>query len=222
MISASGRLLPNDGSLAPIDTTLAAYVKTLEAAYSQSLDDTIAILKEPMFNYPSDDENNLGRWVTDAYRKAVGADVAFRNPGGLRKTINAGAVTRREIWEASPFGNSMIIFELTGAELQIIMQHLASKPREHLLVSGLTTTLDLKNMKATKLLVNNQQIEPEKKYKAITISYIIIHFEGYFGIPIRERFLYDTGIIDREMLINVAKEEETIIPPANRRITYLR
>jgi len=221
IVSASGQLLLNDGTLTRRDSALYDFVDALENSYTQSLDDVIATLTEPLYNRPYGEETSMGRWVTDAFRRSVGADVAFQNPGGLRKTIDAGDVRIRDIWEASPFGNTMVIFELTGSELQQVMNHLADKPREPLLVSGLQVELDLKAKLAKDLRVAGTPIDPDRKYKAITLSYIIDHFEKYFGIPLADRMTYDTGIIDRDMLIEAARAEKVIIPPTDRRIVYL-
>jgi len=221
VVSASGRLLLNNGSLANSDTMLAAYVDALENSYTQALDDVIATLTEPLFNRPFGEETSMGRWVTDAFRRSVGADLAFQNPGGLRKTIETDEVKVRDIWEACPFGNSMMIFELSGSELVQVMDYLADRPREPLLVSGLQVKLDMKTKRAEDLRIAGKPVDPDRKYKAITLSYIIGHFAEYFGIPFGDRFIYDTGILDRDILIEAARSEEIIIPPVDRRIIYL-
>jgi len=219
-VSAAGKLLPNDGSLVEVDSSLARYVEQLDTDFTRSMDDTIAFLEAPLLNRPYGEETSMGRWVTDAFRDAFGADLAFQNPGGLRKTINAGPVKIRDIWEACPFGNSMVIFELTGSEVIKLMDHLSSNPREALHVSGLTGVIDYPNKKSSDLKIGGQAIATEKKYKAVTLSYLTGHFEAYFGLKLGDRYLYDTGQIDREVLIEAARTEKTIVPPSDARLRY--
>lgn len=219
IVSASGELLRNDGSAALPDTALANYIESLEESFTQTLDDTIALLTEPLYNYPYGEETSMGRWVTDAFRIRTGVDLAFQNPGGLRKTIDAGRITARDIWEACPFGNSLVIFELTGAEVQQVVDHLADEPREPLLVSGLTVRLDRREKRGIDLKISGMPVDPDIKYRAVTISYIIGHFKEYLGLELGNRYIYDTGILDRDLLIEAARSDSLIVPPVDRRIT---
>ena len=45
----------------------------------------------------------MGRWQTDAFRAATGAQIAFQNPGGLRRDWLPGPLTLRDLWETNPF-----------------------------------------------------------------------------------------------------------------------
>lgn len=219
VISASGKLLANDGSLAKSDLELARFVETLETAYTQSLNDTIGWLVEPMTCNRHDIENSMGRWVTDGYREATGAQIGFQNPGGLRRDFQAGPLKVRDIWEANPFGNTLVIFEISGAELDEVMKHLATDPLENLLASGLTVSLDMIKKNAEQLRVNGRPVARDQMYRVVTISYIMGHFESFFGVALGQRFVYNTGLIDRDVLIEKAKREKPISPPEDERIT---
>ncbi len=75
-----------------------------------------------------DSETNNGDLITDAMvwkilqdkeSLTVDADhvVAITNGGGIRKAINPGDVTKKNINEVLPFGNTVVTIYITGAEL---------------------------------------------------------------------------------------------------------
>ena len=51
----------------------------------------------------------LGCLVTDIMRAATGAEVALTNRSGLRAGLPAGRLTRREMYQISPFGNTLVV-----------------------------------------------------------------------------------------------------------------
>ncbi len=54
-------------------------------------------------------KNELGTLMTDAMRDTLHCDIAFQNIGGIRvHEIPAGNITRKQILELSPFGNTFI------------------------------------------------------------------------------------------------------------------
>ena len=48
----------------------------------------------------------------------MNVDVSFQNTGGIRTSLDQGNITKREIFEISPFNNGTIIFEMTVAEIK--------------------------------------------------------------------------------------------------------
>ena len=79
-------------------------------------------------------ESLLGDVVADAHLAATrktGAAIAFTNPGGLRADLPSGDVTYAETFAAQPFGNTLVTFTLTGAQVAALLeqQWLGSRPR---------------------------------------------------------------------------------------------
>lgn len=62
-------------------------------------------------------ESVLGDLIADAQRAALQADVALMNPGGLRADLSAGAITWGDILTVHPFGNRILLLQMTGAQL---------------------------------------------------------------------------------------------------------
>ena len=87
----------------------------------------------------------LGYLMADAQRHAARADIALVNPGGVRLHYLAkGPVTLMDVYELDPFGNELIVTELSGHEIHNLM--LAAFPvddNQALFPSGIKTKLKL-------------------------------------------------------------------------------
>lgn len=63
--------------------------------------------------------DEIGCLFTDAMRELSGADFAFQNTGGLRVNyLNKGPITVKDVYTIDPFGNEVVMFEMTGAQLK--------------------------------------------------------------------------------------------------------
>ncbi|EKP95182.1 bifunctional metallophosphatase/5'-nucleotidase [Thermaerobacter subterraneus] len=89
-------------------------------------------------------ESELGNLIADAQRWAMGTQVAFMNPGGIRADIAAGEVTWGELYEVQPFGNDLVKMTLTGAQIErLLEQQWLNQPYPRILqVSGLDYSWD--------------------------------------------------------------------------------
>ena len=67
-------------------------------------------------------ETNLGDLITDALvwgaeKNGETVDLAITNGGGIRAAIKAGDITKKDVNTVLPFGNTLSIVKVTGAEL---------------------------------------------------------------------------------------------------------
>jgi 5'-nucleotidase len=71
-------------------------------------------------------ESALGNVIADAQLAATddeaGAVAAFMNPGGVRADLLAGEVTYEEAFTVQPFANNLVTLDLTGAQLQCLLE----------------------------------------------------------------------------------------------------
>lgn len=72
------------------------------------------------------EETNMGDLITDAMMWAVKTRmpsinmenaVAITNGGGIRAAIKAGDITKKDVFTVLPFGNTLTVVNVTGAEL---------------------------------------------------------------------------------------------------------
>lgn len=87
----------------------------------------------------------VGYLMVDALRKGAKTDIALINPGGVRiNLISKGDVTIKDIYSADPFGNEIVVYNLTGHELKNL--YFSAFPMDEdipMIPSGIKTTYHL-------------------------------------------------------------------------------
>lgn len=87
--------------------------------------------------------DELGSMITDGITAIAPLEVAFQNNGGIRiDNLNKGNITMKDIYKLDPFGNEIIQFNLSVAEIKSLI--LSAYKRENTLdlqVSGLQYTI---------------------------------------------------------------------------------
>jgi 2',3'-cyclic-nucleotide 2'-phosphodiesterase (5'-nucleotidase family) len=114
------------------------YEAQVEAAKNEVIGETTTAITR---NYRY--ESAMGDWVTDIMRAYdPGIDFAFTNSGGLRADIDAGPITFGEVFEAQPFDNTLVVVELTGAEVRQVLAEGITGQHGLIQVSGLRFAFD--------------------------------------------------------------------------------
>ncbi len=86
-------------------------------------------------------KHELGYLMTDALRVETGKDIALINPGGVRSSFLAkGPVLTRSVYEMDPFGNEIVLFNLSGHELRnLLLSAYSLDDDAPIIPSGITT-----------------------------------------------------------------------------------
>ena len=105
-----------------------AIIDPIDKAYGEKFAESKVVLngaKAPNGN--RDSETNLGDLITDAMLWKIRTQatisvpaenvVAVTNGGGIRATVKAGDITKKDINTVLPFGNTLAVVYVTGAEL---------------------------------------------------------------------------------------------------------
>lgn len=141
-------------------------------------------------------ETPLGNLITDgmlARAKKADATVimALQNGGGIREAINEGPITVGEVISVLPFGNTLALMELTGAELKEAFEtSLKSYPGENggfLHVSGAKVEFDSSKpvgQRVVSISYKNAdgsytEIEDNKTYKIATNAFTAKGGDGF-------------------------------------------
>jgi 2',3'-cyclic-nucleotide 2'-phosphodiesterase (5'-nucleotidase family) len=179
-------------------------------------------------------ETNLGNFAADAILWAAnnavggGVDIAITNGGGIRASINIGDVTMKDMKTVFPFGNTVAIVEVTGAQLLELLEAstcsipvaIGAFPQ----VSGIEFTIDttvpyvngeqypdstyyapanpgarIKNVK-----VNGQDLELNKTYTLATNDFLAAGGDTYYLL--KNLSSYNTGVALEDALINYTAE----------------
>lgn len=134
-------------------------------------------------------ETAMGNLVADGMRKAVGADVAITNGGGIRgdKVYAPGTkITRKDILTELPFGNKTALIELNGAQVEEALENGVSQIAEGAgrfpQVSGLAFTVEVGKAagdRVSAVMVNGKPLDPAAMYKVATNDFMARGGDGY-------------------------------------------
>lgn len=109
-----------DSEALPDDPVVQAKIDEITARQAGILKQVVGYSEEAM-PYSWEDirvaEQKVGRVVTASYLAQTGADVAIENAGGIRGGIDEGDILYQNIISISPYGNYIVVKEVTGATL---------------------------------------------------------------------------------------------------------
>jgi len=63
-----------------------------------------------------------GCFYTHALREYMNADVSFQNTGGVRSLLKKGTITKRDIYEISPFNNGTVLYKMSVEEIKAFLK----------------------------------------------------------------------------------------------------
>lgn len=117
----NGKLVRKFGTLINVKTIKEEIPKLKEmvAKYNDNpvLEEVVATLP-----YAPTGKFRLGHLITDGIRKIQKLDIAFHNSGGIRSNILNTTVKRKDIYTLHPFGNVILRFQLTPAEIRSLIK----------------------------------------------------------------------------------------------------
>ena len=189
------------------------------------------------------EETNLGDLITDAMVWSVvkeggieqvepNAVVGITNGGGIRATINPGDVTKKDINTVLPFGNTVAVVYVTGAELLEALEASTFCTPEPIggfpQTSGLRWTVDVSKpfdqgevyvldgkessyyapasiQRVTIESVNGEPFDPNATYAVITNNFITAGGDTY-NVFHRSESRFDTGIALDEAVMAFVEE----------------
>jgi 5'-nucleotidase/UDP-sugar diphosphatase len=177
-------------------------------------------------------ETNLGDFVADAMRARLGTEVALVNGGGIRsdRIVPVGPLTRRDVASLLPFGNVVLVVEMTGRRLQeAIEQGLGRLEREgggFLQVSGLTVTFDPgrpAGQRVVSLAVGATAFDPAQRYSVAVVDYVANGGDGITAFR-DARTLTDaaSGPLLADVLLQAVARTGTIAPAVDGRLRPVR
>ena len=147
--------VPTEGIEVAADDAIAAraaaIIAEIEADYGTVFAKTEVTLNGEKDPGNRTQETNLGDLITDALvwgaeQQGETVDAAITNGGGIRATIEAGDITKKDINTVLPFGNTLSIIKITGAELLEVLEASTFCTPEAIggfpQVSGIEFTLD--------------------------------------------------------------------------------
>ncbi len=212
-----------------------ALVDTMQKGLDDTLNVAIGTTTTPLDsrrNVVRAEESTMGDLIADAMRLQSGADVALMNGGGIRadRTYDAGAtLTRRDILTELPFGNTLAVAELTGAQLAEALENALSQVEKgagrFAQVSGLTVVYDPKaeaGKRVTEVLVAGAALDPAAVYKVAVNDYMLGGGDGYKMLKGAKQVVTDgTGALVAKVVMDYVEKAGSVQPTVEGRIKAL-
>jgi 5'-nucleotidase len=172
-------------------------------------------------------ESNLGNFLADTYKQAVGADCALVNSGGIRSdtTYGPGDLTKKDILSILPFENTLVKARLSGAHIKRLLENGVSVAGEEdgrfPQVSGLEFTYDARRpvgSRVTSIEVGGKAIDPEKSYTIAVNAYLLGGGDGYDFKGAEVLVKPEEGPVEPDVVMEAIKKMGTISPQVEGRI----
>lgn len=210
------------------DPALAPVIAATDALLSESLDQPLTVLDQPLDSRTGivrGGEAAIANLFADALRAHFGADAALINGGGLRgnRLYPAGATLhKRDVLTEMPFGNAVMLLDVTGAQLRAALEHglsgLDTMAGRFPQVSGLAVRYDPTRPAGQRLVsaaIGGAPVEDGKTYRLATSDYLAHGGDGYAGLK-QARVIVDSS--GGPLLANVVGDYLARIPRIAPRI----
>ena len=174
-------------------------------------------------------ETSFGNLVAEAMRAGVGAEVGLTNGGGIRgdRTYEAGAdLTRKDVLAELPFGNTVVLMELTGADLRAALENGVSRVEDRAgrfpQVAGLRMVYDPgapPGSRVVEVEVGGAALDPAKLYTVATNDYMAGGGDGYAALGNGRQLIDAAGAtLMATMVMNYVESLGTVAPAVDGRI----
>jgi len=167
-----------------METLVTAFKKQIDIEYARE----IGTLKTPWIKVQRG-ESNLGNYITDVIRESTTSDFAILNSGGIRKSLPAGPITKKDIYEILPFSNYVMTFSCTGAQLiELLTDNLQETIQDEdgiLQVSGISYTYRVEkdsSVSIISLLVDGESVQADQVYRGVTVDFVFDLLEAPYKL----------------------------------------
>ena len=152
-------------------------------------------------------QSALANFTADAMQEyAAGlwgtVDFAVINNGGLRTTLNQGAITVGNIYEIYPFENRLVLLDLPGKAVKQLFDAFAKKGMEGF---SKNIKLTIKNHEIESLTIGGKPLDENSTYKVVTVDYLA-EGNGIMGALTQATRYTDSNIIMHDAMIEYIKK----------------
>jgi 5'-nucleotidase len=175
------------------DATQAAHIDAYRTLAAPMMNRRVGEIAAPLMRTTTESgESPLGLVVADSMVASAQAetgarpDVAFMNPGGVRANLpSAGAVTLSELFSVTPFGNDLVVFEMTGAEIEAVLAQQFRSDRTMILQISEGSSFAWRQTPAGAGLqpgsvrIGGAPLDPARTYRVVTNGFLASGGDGF-------------------------------------------
>ena len=187
------RLIPVDAGIVEA-ADVAALVAGYRARANPRLDRSVTELRTALDSRDAvvrREATPVGRFVAEAMRRRMGADVALINSGAIRgnRVIPAGPLSLRDVIALLPFGNTVALLEVDGATLQASLERsveaLPQPSGRFLQTAGIDYAVDASRPPGGRILsvtVDGTPLDPTRRYRVAVPDFLARGGDGHAGL----------------------------------------
>jgi 5'-nucleotidase len=178
-------------------------------------------------------ETPLGNLIADAQladTRDEGAVAAFMNPGGVRADLPAGDVTYGEAFAIQPFANNLVTMDLTGAQLDCVLEQQYALARPVVLQPSSTVRYTVtpgatagtaadpcSGQRVSGLAIDGAPVDPAATYRVTVNTFLADGGDGF--TQLRQGTGRVTTSVDLDAFVAHLQATPGVTPPATDRIT---
>lgn len=191
--------VPEDPVVAAV---MDAYRKPILSVQNQQIGDAL----EPIGRETNAQGTNpLGCLIADGMLEATkkaGAVVAFVNQGGVRANMEAGKITYGVAIGIQPFNNTLVVMDLTGAEIQKGLEQAAARGG---LIPSAGSSYRRQGERVSEILIAGKPLDTSATYRIATLNFLAGGGDGVVAWKEAKGYRLDTGILDVDTLIEAIR-----------------
>jgi 5'-nucleotidase len=232
VISWEGELIPTKdfASHPKVEEKLVAFREPIEALKKKVIGETkVELVGERALVRTQ--ETNLGNLVADAMlwkAKVAGAQIALWNGGGIRASLPAGPVTFGDCMAILPFGNYLVVLELTGEQIWQALENGVSQVERTAgrfpQVAGLRFVWDLAQPPGSRIVSVEvllegvwRPLDRTATYRLATSNFLAAGGDGYTMFT-EAKNAWNLGFVDYEVLAEYIQAHSPVAPKVEGRI----
>jgi len=195
----------------PADLEIARYLEEVKKELGEEYDQAAGLTLSDIIPHP-ERESYLGDLITDAVRETAGTDLAFQNAYGIRSSLLEGTITKREVYNVLPFGDTIVTMELSGKQIKNLLERSLTLEKGMLQVSGLKAEYSLKRPPGKRLLeleIGGKKAEDSTLYSVATNGFLAEGGDGFETFK-EGRGVHDTGILLRQSFLNYIRRRSPL------------
>jgi 5'-nucleotidase/UDP-sugar diphosphatase len=185
-------------------------------------------------------ETNLGNLTADAVLWSTSKDktkIALVNGGGIRASIPAGDISKSQVLEALPFGNMLVQFDLSGADVIAALENgistIEADPEKSggrfLQIAGAKFNADLKKpagSRVTEVLIGStpsgySPLDISATYRIVTLDFMFSGGDGYAMFKNGQN-VRGGDVPEEQAVMDYLTEYSPVSPKVEGRITLVK
>lgn len=197
-----------------------------ESLKEPGLDDVLGRSAERLTLWPEEadtGDGTLSDWMADLFKEYTGAEVFIHNVGAMRKDLQAGDITRRDLEELFPHDNTFVEMDVPGSFLRQLAEKWAY-PRPLYIFAGMRLTFERteKGVKLRGAFVNGEPLDDSRVYRVAVNSYVAQgNKEGYLFRRIPAEHKRACGQLSmRDVIVEGFKTKSPLRAPETGRIRF--